>query len=168
MPQVSIKEGSMDDLDRIRIGFMLPIFTLKDSSGKEGNLAEFWGKKNILLFFMDDYLCNECGRFLSELQNKLKEITAPDAVVLAVSIDHPRFLNKLKRKLNLEFPLLYDQDSVVTKLYGLLNSGSHKGAPHPTVFAADKERVINYKKVNLDHKNGFKVEEIIESLKKYK
>ena len=158
----------MDDVDRIRIGFMLPIFILKDSSGKEVNLADFWEKKNIVLFFMDDYLCNECGRFLSELQNKLKEITAPDAVVLAVSIDHPRFLNKLKRKLNLEFPLLYDQDSVVTKLYGLLNSGSPKGAPHPTVFVADKERVINYKKVNLDHKNGFKVEEIIESLKKYK
>ncbi|EQB64188.1 MAG: alkyl hydroperoxide reductase [candidate division Zixibacteria bacterium RBG-1] len=167
MTQVLPKEERMDDVDRIRIGFMLPIFTLKDSGSKEVNLAEFWGKKDIVLFFLDDYLCNECGRFLSEVQNKLKEITALDAAALAVSIDHPRFLNKLKQKLNLEFPLLYDQNSVVTKLYGLLNSGSPKGAPHPTVFVADKERVISYKKVNLDHKNGLRIEEIIESLKKY-
>lgn len=168
MPQVLLKEEHMDDVDRIRIGFMLPIFTLKDSGGKEVNLAEFWGKKNIVLFFMDDYLCKECASFLSELHNKLKEITAQEVVVLAISIDHPRFLNKLKQKLNLEFPLLYDQDSVVTKLYGLLNSSSPRGAPHPTVFAADKERVISYKKVNLNHKFGFSVEEIIENLKKYK
>jgi len=169
MTQVLLKEGlMMDDVDRIRIGFMLPIFTLKDLGGKEVNVADFWGKKNIVLFFMDDYLCKECGRFLSELQNKLKEITALEAVVLAISIDHPRFLNKLKQKLNLEFPLLYDQDSVVTKLYGLSNSASPKGAPHPTVFVADKERVISYKKVDLNHKLGFSLDEIIESLKKYK
>lgn len=167
MTQVLPKEGRMDDVDRIRIGFMLPIFTLKDSGGQEVNIADFWGKKNIVLFFMDDYLCKECGKFLSELQSKLKEITAPEAVVLAISIDHPRLLNKLKQKLNLEFPLLYDQDSVATKLYGLSNSSSPKGAPHPTVFAADKERVISYKKVNLNHRFGFSVEEIIESLKKY-
>jgi len=157
----------MDDVERIRIGFMLPIFTLKESDGKEVNIADFWGKKNIVPFFMDNYLCKECGKFLSELQSKLKEITALEAVVLAISMDHPRFLNKLKQKLNLEFPLLYDQDSVVTKLYGLPNSASPKGAPHPTVFVADKERVISYKKVNLDHKFGFSLNEIMESLKKY-
>ena len=168
MTQVLPKEGfMMDDVDRIRIGFMLPIFTLKESDGKEINIADFWGKNNIVLFFMDDYLCKECGKFLSELQSKLKEITVLEAVVLAISIDHPRFLNKLKQRLNLEIPLLYDQDSVVTKLYGLPNSASPKGAPHPTVFVADKERVIGYKKVNLNHKFGFSVEEIIESLKKY-
>ncbi len=167
MTPVLPEEGRVDDVDRIRIGFMLPIFTLKDSGGKEVNIADFWGKKNIVLFFMDDYLCKECGKFLSELQNKLEEITALNAVVLAVSLDHPRFLNKLKQKLNLEITLLYDQDSVVTKLYGLSNSASPKGAPHPTVFVGDKGRVIGYKKVNLDHKFGFSVEEIIESLKKY-
>lgn len=167
MTQVLPKEGRMDNLDRIRIGFMLPIFTLKDSNGNEVKLGDFWGKKNIVLFFMDDYVCNRCSSFLSELQNKLKEITALETVVLAVSIDHPRFLNKLKQKLNLEFSILYDQDSVVTKLYGLSNSASPKGTPHPTVFVADKERVISYKKVDLGHKLDLKVEEVIASLKKY-
>ncbi|OGC75894.1 MAG: hypothetical protein A2145_07185 [candidate division Zixibacteria bacterium RBG_16_40_9] len=156
----------MDDVDRIRIGFMLPNFTLKDSNGKEVKLGEFWGKKNTVLFFLDDYLCKECHSFLSELQNKLAALAALDAVVLAISIDHPRFISKLKQKLHLEFPLLYDQNSVATKLYGLLNTSSPKGAPHPTVFVADKERVIRYKKVNMDHKNNLAVEEIIESLKK--
>ena len=166
MPHVMLKEGRMDDVDRIRIGFMLPNFTLKDSSGQEVRLADFWGKKNVIVFFLDDYGCKECTNFLSNLQNKFQEITRQDTVVFAIGIDHPRFLEKLRQKLNLEFPLLYDQNSVVTKLYGLLNTGSAKGAPHPTVFVADKERVIRYKKVNMSHKNDLQVEEIIESLKK--
>ncbi len=166
MPQAVSKEGSMDDVDRIRIGFMLPNFILKDSSGKPVRLTEWWGKNNLVVFFMDDYGCKVCNNFLTELQNNLKEITGWETVVLAITVDHPRFLEKLKQKLHLEFPLLYDHNSVVTKLYGLLNTSSAKEAPHPTVFVGDKERVIRYKKVNLDHKNGLKVEEIIESLKR--
>ena len=166
MPQVRFEEGYMDDVDRIRIGFMLPDFRLQDSSGQEVRLSDFWEKKNFAIFFLDDYLCKVCNNFLSNLQNGFQKMAGLDAVVLTISIDHPRFLGKLKQKLNLEFFLLYDQNSVVTKLYGLLNTQSPKGAPHPTVFVADKDRVIRYKKVNMGHKNSLQVEEIIESLKR--
>lgn len=166
MPQVVSKEGRMDDVDRIRIGFMLPNFTLKDSSGTGVKLADFWGKNNMVVFFFDDYGCKACNNFLTDLQNNLKILTSWEAAVLAISVDHPRFLEKLKQKLHLEYPVLYDHNAVVTKLYGLLDTSSAKGVPHPTVFVADKERVIRYKKVNLDHKNDLQVEEIIENLKR--
>lgn len=164
MPQV-LKEGRMDDVDRIRIGFMLPNFTLKDFSGKEIKLADFWGKKDLIVFFFDDYGCQDCGNFLADLQSNLNELSGLDAVVLSIGVDHPRFLEKLRQKLHLEYPVLYDNNSVVTKLYGVLNTTSPKGAPHPTVFVADRERVIRYKKVNMDHKYSLSVEEILDSLK---
>ncbi len=165
MPQI-LKEGRMDDVDRIRIGFMLPNFSLKDSAGREVKLADFWGKNNIVVFFFDEYGCKACANFMADLQINLKELTNLGAEVLAIGIDHPRFLEKLKQKLHLDYPVLYDHNSVVTKLYGLLNSASPQGAPHPTVFVADRERVIRYKKVNMDHKNNLQIEEILDSLKK--
>jgi cytochrome oxidase Cu insertion factor (SCO1/SenC/PrrC family) len=55
---VSAQTGSKDeikqpatDLDRMKVGQPAPDFTLEDSDGKSVSLADYRGKKNVVLVF---------------------------------------------------------------------------------------------------------------------
>jgi cytochrome oxidase Cu insertion factor (SCO1/SenC/PrrC family) len=52
---VSAETGSKEevptDLDRVRVGQPAPDFTLEDSDGKNVSLADYRGKKNVVLIF---------------------------------------------------------------------------------------------------------------------
>jgi cytochrome oxidase Cu insertion factor (SCO1/SenC/PrrC family) len=57
-PPVSAQTGPNDgakqaatDLDRIKVGQPAPDFTLEDSDGKNITLADYRGKKNVVLVF---------------------------------------------------------------------------------------------------------------------
>jgi cytochrome oxidase Cu insertion factor (SCO1/SenC/PrrC family) len=57
-PTVSAQSGAEDratqvptDLDRVKVGQPAPDFTLEDSDGKNISLADYRGKKNVVLVF---------------------------------------------------------------------------------------------------------------------
>ena len=49
-PKDEIKQPATD-LDRVRVGQPAPDFTLEDSDGKNISLADYRGKKNVVLVF---------------------------------------------------------------------------------------------------------------------
>lgn len=49
-PQDENKQ-SATDLDRVKVGQPAPDFTLEDSDGKNVSLADYRGKKNVVLVF---------------------------------------------------------------------------------------------------------------------
>jgi cytochrome oxidase Cu insertion factor (SCO1/SenC/PrrC family) len=49
------KEEVPTDLDRVRVGQPAPDFTLEDSDGKNISLADYRGKKNVVLVFYRGY-----------------------------------------------------------------------------------------------------------------
>lgn len=52
--QTGPKDGAKQaatDLDRVKVGQPAPDFTLEDSDGKNISLADYRGKKNIILVF---------------------------------------------------------------------------------------------------------------------
>jgi cytochrome oxidase Cu insertion factor (SCO1/SenC/PrrC family) len=49
-PKDEIKQ-SATDLDRVKVGQPAPDFTLEDSEGKNISLADYRGKKNVVLVF---------------------------------------------------------------------------------------------------------------------
>lgn len=54
LAQLGPKEGhdlSPTDLERVKVGAPAPDFTLEDSDGKSVSLAQFRGKKNVVLVF---------------------------------------------------------------------------------------------------------------------
>ena len=49
-PKDEVKQ-SATDLDRVKVGQPAPDFTLEDSDGKNVSLADYRGKKNVVLVF---------------------------------------------------------------------------------------------------------------------
>jgi cytochrome oxidase Cu insertion factor (SCO1/SenC/PrrC family) len=49
-PKDEIKQPATD-LDRVKVGQPAPDFTLEDSDGKKISLADYRGKKNVVLVF---------------------------------------------------------------------------------------------------------------------
>lgn len=49
-PTDEVKQ-SATDLDRVKVGQPAPDFTLEDSDGKNVSLADYRGKKNVVLVF---------------------------------------------------------------------------------------------------------------------
>ena len=53
--QTNSKEEVPTDLDRVRVGQPAPDFTLEDSDGKSISLADYRGKKSVILVFYRGY-----------------------------------------------------------------------------------------------------------------
>jgi cytochrome oxidase Cu insertion factor (SCO1/SenC/PrrC family) len=54
LAQTAPKDGAKDaatDLDRVKVGQPAPDFTLEDSDGKNISLADYRGKKSVVLVF---------------------------------------------------------------------------------------------------------------------
>ena len=49
-PSDEVKQAATD-LDRVKVGQPAPDFTLEDSDGKNVSLADYRGKKNVVLVF---------------------------------------------------------------------------------------------------------------------
>jgi peroxiredoxin Q/BCP len=116
----------MDNVNRIRVGFFAPDFTLKDSESKRIRLSDFFGKKNVVLFFYQGRKCKFCLDWASELANAYDRIRSKNAEILSVSPDEIWISQKLKKEKKIEFPILKDdkgtedgpQAPKVSELYG--------------------------------------------------
>jgi len=72
---------------------------------------------------------------LVELQGRLDEFRSLDAEVIAISTDTPEQAAAMVARNNLEFPVLYDTDTAVTRAWGVFDLlGDGVAAPATFVF----------------------------------
>jgi peroxiredoxin len=151
--QTATKDGVKPvatDLERVKVGEPAPDFTLEDSEGKNVSLADYRGKKSVVLIFYRGHWWPYCVAQLGELQGLLNKQEREKSQVLAISIDGHEESKKLRQKLEAArnggqtFPLLQDADHRVIDRYGLLNPDG-KGWPHPTTYVIDKQGVVRWK-----------------------
>jgi peroxiredoxin len=88
-------------------GSEAPDFELRDEKGNMRSLAEFRGRKLLLVFYPGDF-SPVCSDQLSVYQEVLPEIEAAGAQMLGVSVDSPYSHAAFAEKLGLTFPLLSD------------------------------------------------------------
>jgi peroxiredoxin len=149
----------------VTVGQPAPEFTLKDQNQQEVKLADFKGKKNVVLMFYPLDWSPVCSNEHACMVNDLKKFESLDAQVLGISVDsvwsHKAFAEKMK----ISYPLLADFQprGAVAEKYGVYLP--EKGITGRAIFIIDKQGKVAWAK-NYDIPTLPDVNEVAEALKK--
>jgi mycoredoxin-dependent peroxiredoxin len=92
----------------ISVGQAAPEFALKDQSQKEVKLADFKGKKNVVMVFYPLDWSPVCTNEHACFVNDMKKFESLDAQVLGVSVDSVWSHKAYAEKMGIQYPLLAD------------------------------------------------------------
>ena len=90
------------------IGAPAPEFTLKDQDQKEVKLADFRGKKPVVLVFYPLDWSPVCTNEHACIVNGMKQFEALDAQILGLSVDSVWSHKAYAEKMHINYPLLAD------------------------------------------------------------
>lgn len=96
-----------------------PLFTLKDENEQEINLADFIGKKQVLVYFYPKAMTPGCTVQAQGLRDNKAALDALNTQVFGISPDEPKKLNKFCQRDELNFSLLSDPDHSVADAFGV-------------------------------------------------
>jgi peroxiredoxin Q/BCP len=101
-------------------GMKAPAFTLTDEKGRKVSLADFKGKKNVILVFYPGDMTSGCTMQLCAIRDDWQKFLKADTVVYGVNHadadSHQAFIKKYR----FPFPLLIDTGKKVSARYGAL------------------------------------------------
>ncbi|MBT8336430.1 MAG: thioredoxin-dependent thiol peroxidase [Gemmatimonadetes bacterium] len=110
----------------IDIGDQAPDFSLPADDGSTVSLSDFRGRRLVLYFYPKDDTSG-CTAQACELRDDLPAFSALGVDVVGVSPDPVASHVKFKTKYDLNFPLLADEDHVVSQAYGVWQEKSMYG-----------------------------------------
>jgi peroxiredoxin len=91
----------------IAAGEPAPDFTLRDQDGEKVSLADFRGRKVLLVFYPQDF-SPVCGDQLSIYQEVKPDIAAKGVDLIGISVDHHWAHKAFQEKLGIDTTLLAD------------------------------------------------------------
>ena len=101
----------------IEEGAAAPAFELQGDDGKKYRLKDFKGKPVVLYFYPKDDTPG-CTKEACAFRDRKKELEKLGAVVLGVSPDDAASHAKFRKKFELNFPLLIDEDHKLADEFG--------------------------------------------------
>ena len=110
----------------IEKGDSAPDFELAADDGSTVSLEGLRGRKVVLYFYPKDDTPG-CTTQACDLRDRMPRFEAIDAVVLGVSPDSVKSHQKFKKKYELNFPLLADEDHEVAEAYGVWREKNNYG-----------------------------------------
>jgi peroxiredoxin Q/BCP len=103
----------------VKAGDRAPEFSLPDAAGRTVSLADFRGKKPVVLYFYPKDDTPGCTKEACSFRDQYEDFTAAGAEVVGVSGDSSESHQKFAAKFRLPFTLLSDRDGAVRKRYGV-------------------------------------------------
>ena len=130
-----------------------PSFVLPGRFGHLVSLAEFRGKKNVLVYFYPKDDTPGCTKEACSLRDSWKELQARDVEILGISRDSLVSHDAFATKNNLLFELLSDPDQTVHRAYGAWGESKWGVGPLRKSFLVGKDgRILRiFDKVNTEH-----------------
>jgi peroxiredoxin Q/BCP len=143
LPEVG-KPAPAFDLPAANVGMALP----DKKEAKKLSLKDLRGK-NVVLFFYPRAMTRGCTIESCGFRDKAEQFAKLDTVVVGISTDTLDKQQQFTKKEKLNFPILADDEKVVTKAYGALNP---KEYANRYTFVIDKKGVLRkfYTKVSPD------------------
>jgi peroxiredoxin len=132
----------------ISIGVPAPAFTLKDQNNQEVRLADFHGRKAVLLVFYPLAFSRHCHGELTEIQANLPTYANETVQVLTVSVDSVYSHKVWAEQESFDFPLLADfwPHGEVAQAYQVFNQAT--GFANRGTFLIDRDGRIGYAEEN--------------------
>ena len=127
---------------KIAVGDKAPDFTLPSNTGETVTLSQFFGKKNVVLFFYPKDESRGCTKEACAFRDSYEVFKDLGAEVLGINVgdleSHQKFVNKYM----LPFRLLVDEDNRVRELYGVPSTlGIVSGR---VTYVIDKKGIVRH------------------------
>ena len=151
----------------LEIGTKAPDFELPDQNGEMHKLSDYLGKKVILYFYPKDNTPG-CTQEACDFRDNFKRLIDNDVIVLGISKDSIKKHVDFKKKYDLPFLLLSDENSDICEKYDVWKEKSNFGKKYfgieRTTFLIDEKSEIikEWRKVTV---KGH-VDEILEIIRK--
>lgn len=133
----------------IKSGDRAPSFTLLATDKSSVSLADYQGRKVVLLFFPLAFT-GVCTAELCSVRDELSDYNEVDAEVLAISVDSLFTLEKFKSEQGYQFPLLSDFNRDISRAYGSMYEEfvlGMKGVAKRSAFVIDRDGIVRYAEV---------------------
>ena len=127
---------------KVNVGDKAPDFTLPSQMGDNVTLFEYFGKKNVVLYFYPKDETRGCTREACEFRDQYDVFTSLGAEVLGVSSDTLESHKSFATHYGLPFLLLSDEKGEVRKLYGVPSSMGI--LPGRVTYIIDKKGVVRH------------------------
>jgi peroxiredoxin Q/BCP len=127
---------------KVNVGDKAPDFTLDSQTGENVTLSDFFGKKNVVLYFYPKDETPGCTREACTFRDSYELFTDLGAEVIGVSAGTVESHKAFAEHHNLPFTLLSDLDNNVRKLYGATSTLGF--IPGRVTFIIDKKGVVRH------------------------
>ena len=128
-------------MKKIEVGSEIPEFTLPDQDGKEFNVKDFIGKKNLVIYFYPKDDTPGCTKEACYFRDQYEIFNEADTIIIGISsqsvISHKKFADKYK----LDFTLLSDENSAIRKMFGAFSLGI---IPGRVTYVVNKKGIVIY------------------------
>lgn len=118
---------------RLAEGDAAPSFRLETVQGPVVDLAEFRGRRNVLLWFSRGFTCPFCRRYMAQLSMAYPRFQSLRCEIIQISPDLLRQARLFFRNYKLAFPFTCDTDKQVFAAYGLRDVGMIRSAADTVV-----------------------------------
>ena len=129
----------------VNAGDRAPDFSGTTSDGKRVGLADFRGRKPLVLYFYPKDNTPTCTKEACSFRDHAGEIAAAGGEVIGVSNDGPDTHKKFIADHRLNFPLLSDTDGSIAKAFGVARLGGFLSGwipPRRVTFVIDRDGVV--------------------------
>lgn len=132
----------------ITAGQKAPAFDLESSTGRRIRLADFAGKRDVVLYFYPKADTPGCTKQACGFRDARTAYENAGVAVLGISPDPAAKVKKFADKFTLNFPLLADPDHAVADAYGVWGEKRFMGRKYMgvarTTFLIGKDGVIRH------------------------
>jgi peroxiredoxin Q/BCP len=113
---------------------------LPGSDGKTYTLKQYKGKSAVVIAWFPKAFTGGCTKECKSLRANSKALHDLKVAYFTASVDSPDENKKFAESLELDYPILSDQDKTVAKDYGVINPA--RGMANRWTFYIDKEGII--------------------------
>jgi peroxiredoxin Q/BCP len=132
-----------NNMNAIKIGSIIPSFTLPDQNGDLFDINSVIGKKNLVIYFYPKDDSPGCTKEACSFRDQFEVFKEADAVIIGISGQSVESHKEFAQKHRLTFTLLSDEGNKIRKLFGVPYNLLGL-LPGRVTFVADKKGKVVY------------------------